>query len=88
MPLTRDFKETIRARAQRNPCRFINRHGQHETVIVIGMFANEIDASGRADDVDFSTGAKERLELVLQIGNIRLHGGEILGRTKKSAIHK
>jgi hypothetical protein len=40
----------IRSLAQRDPDRAIDRHRQHKTVVVIGVFADEVDAARRAHD--------------------------------------
>src|SRR3954469_18317565 len=40
------------------------------------MLADEIDATGRANDMNLPAGPKERGERLLQIGERRIHGGE------------
>jgi len=40
----------VGARTQGNPGGAVNGHRQHKTIVIVGVFANEIDAAWCADD--------------------------------------
>src|SRR5579864_3249253 len=47
-----NFQHAIVARSDRNPCGAIDSGGEDEAAVVVGMFADEVGAAGRAENTD------------------------------------